>query len=261
MPRHIAIVMDGNGRWAHDRGRPRTDGHRAGEAALMDVLHGAIELGVSTVSAYAFSTENWRRSPEEVRFLMGFKQGRHPAPFATSWPNSGCGSAGPGGGQRLCGGRLSTSSRTPSSSRTRTDRLTLQFCVNYGGRAEIADAARALARDVVAGQVNVNKIDETVLARYLDEPACPTSTCSSARPVSSARSNFMLWQSAYAEFVFVETPVARLRPAGPLGCLPDLRQARPPLRRGRTGRTTMTRAHDDAMISIVRLAATDEHRR
>ena len=74
VPRHVAIVMDGNGRWAHARGLSRTEGHRAGEASLMDVLHGAIELGVGTVSAYAFSTENWRRSPEEVRFLMGFNK-------------------------------------------------------------------------------------------------------------------------------------------------------------------------------------------
>ena len=74
MPKHVAVVMDGNGRWAAERGLPRTEGHRAGEAALMDVLYGAMELGVSTVSAYAFSTENWRRSPEEVRFLMGFNK-------------------------------------------------------------------------------------------------------------------------------------------------------------------------------------------
>src|SRR5438094_3515050 len=74
VPRHVAIVMDGNGRWANQRGLPRTEGHRAGEAALMDVLYGAIELGVKVVSAYAFSTENWRRSPEEVRFLMGFNK-------------------------------------------------------------------------------------------------------------------------------------------------------------------------------------------
>src|ERR1700749_1841230 len=72
VPKHVAIVMDGNGRWAQARGMSRIEGHRAGEASLLDVLYGAIELGITTVSAYAFSTENWRRSPEEVRFLMGF---------------------------------------------------------------------------------------------------------------------------------------------------------------------------------------------
>src|SRR4051812_49639345 len=72
VPKHVAIAMDGHGRWPHPRGLPRVEGHRAGEASLLDVLHGAIQLGIGTVSAYAFSTENWRRSPEEVRFLMGF---------------------------------------------------------------------------------------------------------------------------------------------------------------------------------------------
>ncbi|MGZ4611422.1 MAG: polyprenyl diphosphate synthase, partial [Actinomycetes bacterium] len=74
VPRHVAIVMDGNGRWAKDRGLPRTKGHEAGEAALLDVIHGAIEMGIGTLSAYAFSTENWKRSPDEVRFLMGFNR-------------------------------------------------------------------------------------------------------------------------------------------------------------------------------------------
>ncbi len=74
VPRHVAIVMDGNGRWAKQRGLPRTKGHEAGEASLLDVIHGAIELGIGCLSAYAFSTENWRRSPEEVRFLMGFNR-------------------------------------------------------------------------------------------------------------------------------------------------------------------------------------------
>ena len=74
VPRHVAVVMDGNGRWANERGLPRTEGHKAGEASLLDVIHGAIEIGVDYLSAYAFSTENWKRSPEEVRFLMGFNR-------------------------------------------------------------------------------------------------------------------------------------------------------------------------------------------
>jgi undecaprenyl diphosphate synthase len=203
VPRHIAIVMDGNGRWAHDRGLPRTDGHRAGEAALMDVLHGAIELGVSTVSAYAFSTENWRRSPEEVRFLMGFNRDvirRRRDELAE------------------LGVRIRWAGRRPRLWRSvidqledaeqfthNNDRLTLQFCVNYGGRAEIADAAKALARDVAAGKVNANKIDETVLASYLDEPGLPDVDLFIRTSGEQRTSNFMLWQSAYAEFVFVET--------------------------------------------------------
>ena len=74
VPQHVAIVMDGNGRWANQRGLPRTEGHRAGEAALLDVMAGAVQMGIKYVSVYAFSTENWKRSPEEVRFLMGFSR-------------------------------------------------------------------------------------------------------------------------------------------------------------------------------------------
>jgi undecaprenyl diphosphate synthase len=203
VPRHVAIVMDGNGRWAHERGLPRTDGHRAGEAALMDVLHGAIELGVPTVSAYAFSTENWRRSPEEVRFLMGFNQDvirRRRDELAElgvriRWA-----------GRRPRLWRSVIAQLEDAEQFTHTnDRLTLQFCVNYGGRAEIADAAKALARDVAAGRVNANKIDETVLARYLDEPGLPDVDLFIRTSGEQRTSNFMLWQSAYAEFVFLET--------------------------------------------------------
>src|SRR6478752_5047001 len=156
VPRHVAIVMDGNGRWAHERGLPRTEGHRAGEAALMDVLHGAIELGVSTISAYAFSTENWRRSPEEVRFLMGFNK----EVIARRRDELGA-----------LGVRIRWAGRQPRLWRSvisqledaeehtkDNDRLTLQFCVNYGGRAEIADAARAIAEDAAAGRLRPGSI-------------------------------------------------------------------------------------------------------
>src|SRR6476659_4222252 len=143
VPRHVAIVMDGNGRWAHSRGLPRTEGHRAGEAALMDVLHGAMQIGVSTISAYAFSTENWRRTPEEVRFLMGFNKDvirRRRDELAElgvriRWA-----------GRRPRLWRSVIDQLEDAEQYTRdNDRLTLQFCVNYGGRAEIADATRRIA--------------------------------------------------------------------------------------------------------------------
>ncbi len=203
VPRHVAIVMDGNGRWAKERGLPRTEGHRAGEASLMDVLYGAMELGISTVSAYAFSTENWRRSPEEVRFLMGFNKEvirRRRDELAE------------------LGVRIRWAGRQPRLWRsvfdqlvdaedyTKTnDRLTLQFCVNYGGRAEIADAAQALARDVLAGTVKPDRIDEKMLARYLDEPDLPDVDLFIRSSGEQRTSNFLLWQSAYAEFVFLDT--------------------------------------------------------
>ncbi len=203
VPRHVALVMDGNGRWAHARGLPRTEGHRAGEAALMDVLHGAMQLGVSTVSAYAFSTENWRRSPEEVRFLMGFNKEvirRRRDELAA------------------LGVRIRWAGRRPRLWRsvidqlmdaeefTRdNDRLTLQFCVNYGGRAEIVDAVKAIARDVQSGQVSPAKIDERIIGSYLYHPELPDVDLFIRVSGEQRTSNFLLWQSAYAEFVFTDT--------------------------------------------------------
>ena len=203
VPKHVAIVMDGNGRWAHARGLPRIEGHRAGEASLMDVLHGAMELGVGTISAYAFSTENWRRSPEEVRFLMGFNKDvirRRRDELAA------------------LGVRIRWAGRRPRLWRSVIDqledaeqftrdneRLTLQFCVNYGGRAEIVDATRAIARDVAAGKLKANKIDERTIGAYLDEPGLPDVDLFNRTSGEQRTSNFLLWQSAYAELVFVPT--------------------------------------------------------
>ncbi|MEP6851437.1 MAG: isoprenyl transferase [bacterium] len=203
VPRHLAVVMDGNGRWAAERGLPRTEGHRAGEASLMDVLYGAMQLGISTVSAYAFSTENWRRSPEEVRFLMGFNKevirrrrdelsalgvrirwaGRRPR----LWPSV-------------------IDQLVDAEEYTRdNDRLTLQFCVNYGGRAELGDAARALADDVATGRLRPDKVDERTLGRYLYSPDLPDVDLFIRSSGEQRTSNFLLWQSAYAELVFLDT--------------------------------------------------------
>ncbi|HLY32936.1 MAG TPA: isoprenyl transferase, partial [Jatrophihabitantaceae bacterium] len=200
----VAIVMDGNGRWAHARGLPRTEGHRAGEAALMDVLHGAIELGVGTVSAYAFSTENWRRSPEEVRFLMGFNKDvirRRRDELAElgvriRWA---------GRRSRLWRSVISQLEDAEQYTRDST-RLTLQFCVNYGGRAEIVDATRAIAREVAAGVLDPAKIDERTISAHLDEPGLPDVDLFIRTSGEQRTSNFMLWQAAYAELVFVDKP-------------------------------------------------------
>jgi undecaprenyl diphosphate synthase len=204
VPRHVAIVMDGNGRWAHARGLPRVEGHRAGEASLMDVLYGAIELGISTVSAYAFSTENWRRSAEEVRFLMGFNKDvirRRRDELAAQgvrirWA-----------GRRPRLWRSVISQLEDAEDYTReNDRLTLQFCVNYGGRAELVDAVRAISRAVQAGELNPAKIDERTIAAYLDEPGLPDVDLFIRSSGEQRTSNFLLWQSAYAELAFVDTP-------------------------------------------------------
>jgi undecaprenyl diphosphate synthase len=203
VPRHVAIVMDGNGRWAAHRGLPRTKGHEAGEAALLDVIHGAIEIGIGCLSAYAFSTENWRRSPEEVRFLMGFdrtvirrrRDELNALGVRIRWA-----------GRRPRLWRSVIAELEGAERLTRHNSvITLQFCVNYGGRAEIGDAARAIAREAVAGRLDPDRVDERTVARFLYEPDLPDVDMF-LRPSGEQRtSNFLLWQSAYAELVFLDT--------------------------------------------------------
>ena len=203
VPRHVAIVMDGNGRWAKERGLPRTAGHEEGESSLFDVVEGAIELGVGWVSAYAFSTENWKRSPEEVRFLMGFNRDvirrrrdqMHELGVRVRWA-----------GRRPKLWRSVIRELEQAEELTRDNTVcTLTMCVNYGGRAEIADAARLLALDVAAGRLRADTVDERVLARYLDEPDMPDVDLFLRTSGEQRTSNFLLWQSAYAEMVFLDT--------------------------------------------------------
>jgi undecaprenyl diphosphate synthase len=202
VPAHVAIVMDGNGRWAQQRGLPRTAGHEQGEHSLFDVVEGAIEIGVGAISAYAFSTENWSRSPEEVRFLMGFN--RDVIRRRRDEMNE-------------LGVRVRGAGRTPRLWRsvikelrvaeelTRdNDVLTLTMCVNYGGRAEVADAARALAQDVAAGRLDADRVDERTFARYLYVPELADADLVWRTSGEQRLSNFMLWQAAYSELVFTD---------------------------------------------------------
>ncbi|MGW9549557.1 isoprenyl transferase [Citricoccus zhacaiensis] len=203
IPRHVAIVMDGNGRWANQRGLPRTEGHRAGEAALLDVMAGAVQLGIEHVSVYAFSTENWKRSPDEVRFLMGFSRDvlRRQRDTLDSW-----------------GVRIRWNGRRPrlwtsvvkeleiAEEQTRGNtRCNLTMCVNYGSRAEITDAVKAIAREVEAGRLTSAGIREETIARHLDEPDVPDVDLFLRTSGEQRLSNFLLWQSAYAELVFLDT--------------------------------------------------------
>ena len=200
VPRHVALVMDGNGRWAQQRGLSRTEGHRRGEAVLLDVVSGCIELGVTWLSAYAFSTENWRRSPEEVRFLMGFNRDvirrrrdqMHEMGVRVRWA-----------GRRPRLWRSVIRELEVAQELTADNNvMTLTMCVNYGGRAEIADAAREVARRAARGEINPERVDERMLARYLDEPDMPDVDLF-LRPSGEQRiSNFLIWQAAYAELVF-----------------------------------------------------------
>jgi undecaprenyl diphosphate synthase len=203
IPNHVAVVMDGNGRWAKERGLPRTAGHEAGEASLMDCIYGSLELGVKWLSAYAFSTENWRRSPEEVRFLMNFN--RDVIRRRRDEMND-------------MGVRIRWAGRRPKLWRSvieeleacekltaKNSTLTVTMCVNYGGRAEIVDAVSAIAQQVADGRIDPKKVTEKTIKKFLDEPDMPDVDLFVRSSGEQRLSNFLLWQSAYAEFVFLPT--------------------------------------------------------
>jgi undecaprenyl diphosphate synthase len=202
VPAHVAIVMDGNGRWANQRGLTRTAGHEAGEAALFDVVAGALEIGVKHLSVFAFSTENWKRSPEEVRFLMGFNRQvlRRRRDDMNRW---GVRMRWTGRRPRLWASVIRELEEAEALTR-HNDRLTLNMCVNYGGRAEIADAARAIALEVSAGRLDPSRVDERTVQRFLDEPDLPDVDLFVRTSGEQRISNFLLWQSAYAELVFLD---------------------------------------------------------
>ena len=202
IPNHVAIVMDGNGRWAKAKSLPRTAGHEAGEAALFDLVGGAIEFGVKEISAYAFSTENWRRSPEEVKFLMGFNRDvirrrrdeMNEMGVRVRWV---------GRPKRLWSSVIHELEAAEELTK-RNKVLTLNMCVNYGGRSEIVDAATALARDVKRGNVKVDAITEKTFAKYLDSPTMSDVDLFLRSSGEQRTSNFLPWQSVYAELVFMD---------------------------------------------------------
>jgi undecaprenyl diphosphate synthase len=200
IPNHVAVVMDGNGRWAKQRGLPRTAGHEAGEAALFDLIEGAIEIGVKEISAFAFSTENWKRSPEEVKFLMGFNRDvirrrlddMHDLGVRVRWA---------GRDRKLWKSVIDELERAEKLT-AKNKVLTLNMCVNYGGRAEIIDAAIELSKEIKSKKIDAGKINEKNFSQYLD---VPTDVDLFLRSSGEERiSNFMLWQSAYAELVFLD---------------------------------------------------------
>lgn len=202
IPNHVAVVMDGNGRWAKARGFPRTKGHEAGEVALFEVVQGAIEIGVKELSAYAFSTENWKRSPDEVKFLMGFnrevirrrRDEMNELGVRIRWV---------GRPQRLWKSVIEELQIAEEATK-RNKILTLNMCINYGGRAEIADAASEIARDVARRKLKPGQISEKVFANYLDEPKMSDVDLFLRSSGEQRTSNFLIWQSAYAELVFMD---------------------------------------------------------
>ncbi len=203
VPEHVAIVMDGNGRWANRRGLTRIEGHRAGEEVLLDVVAGAIQAGVKHVSVYAFSTENWSRSPEEVRFLMGYNRDvlHRRRDQLNEW---GVRIRWAGRKPRLWGSvikELQVAEKLTESN----DVLTLTMCINYGGRVEIIDAMRAMGEQIAAGRMKPSAITEKLLRSYLYIPNMPDVDLFIRSSGEQRTSNFLLWESAYAEFVFLDT--------------------------------------------------------
>ena len=204
LPKHVAIVMDGNGRWANAKGLPRTEGHKAGEDSLMDVVAGAIEAGVKVLSVYAFSTENWKRSPAEVSFLMGYSRDviHKRRVELNDW---GVKVLWSGRQPRLWGSVIKELLEVERMTRL-NDTLVFNFCVNYGGRAEIADAAAALAQDVADGKVRASRITPELLGTYMYQPQLPDVDLFIRSGGEQRTSNFMVWEAPYAELMFVDEP-------------------------------------------------------
>jgi len=199
IPRHVACVMDGNGRWAQKRGLKRTEGHAAGEEALFDTVEGALELGIEWLTVYAFSTENWKRPADEVRYLMGFNESilerrrdemnergvRMRFAGRRDWRVP----------KRLIRHQDASVALTEANRR-----MTFTIAFNYGGRAEIVDAVRA----IVAEGTPADKIDERSIRKHLYDPDMPDPDLMIRTSGEYRISNFLLWEIAYSELVFTE---------------------------------------------------------
>ncbi|MBI4728151.1 MAG: di-trans,poly-cis-decaprenylcistransferase [Acidobacteria bacterium] len=202
VPRHVAIVMDGNGRWARQRGLPRTAGHRAGEEAVARALDAALELGVSHLTLYAFSTENWRRSPAEVRFLLNDTE-RFVLRRRDEFHAKGVRMRWIGRRERRIPARVRRNIDESVEMTAGNRRLTLTVAFNYGGRAEIVDAVRRLAAAAREGALDPRRIDERAIARALYDPDLPDVDLFVRTSGEQRISNYLLWQSAYAELAFL----------------------------------------------------------
>lgn len=199
MPTHVAVVMDGNGRWAQRRGLPRTDGHAAGEEALMDTIWGALDAGIRWLTVYAFSTENWKRPVDEVRYLMNFNErllltrrdelNDHDVKLQfigrRDWRVP----------KRILR-RIDETLDLTRNNRT----MTVSMAFNYGGRAEIVDAVKEL----VAAGVPADKVNEKRLREHLYDPGMPDPELMVRTSGEHRTSNFLMWQLAYSELVFTD---------------------------------------------------------
>lgn len=199
IPRHVAVVMDGNGRWAQRRGLPRTEGHAAGEEALMDVIWGANDAGIGWLTVYAFSTENWKRPADEVRYLMGFNERllltRRDEIHAKGIRMQFLGRRDWRVPRRI----LRRIDETVELTRHNTG-MVLSMAFNYGGRAELVDAVRG----IVEAGVPAHKVNERTIRAHLYDPALPDPELVIRTSGEIRTSNFLMWEAAYAEWVFTD---------------------------------------------------------
>jgi undecaprenyl diphosphate synthase len=203
VPRHVAIIMDGNGRWANKRGLPRVAGHRAGAEAVRRTLRAAVKNGVEVLTLYAFSSENWRRPEEEVsdlKGLLGYYLERELDSLAKEGVKLRL-----IGDYEAFGPDLSKRLEKAMASLQSNRRLTLVVALNYGSRAEIAAAARKLATKAVSGEIEPASIDEEALGSHLQTHGLPELDLLIRTSGEVRLSNFLLWQAAYAELVFTPT--------------------------------------------------------
>ena len=201
IPEHVALILDGNGRWAKKRGLPRTMGHKEGCVTVEKTVEIAARMGIRYLTVYGFSTENWKRSPQEVRFLMGFSREiiHRRVEQMDEW-----------------GVRVRWSGRRPklwksvideleaAEERTKNNKvIDVVFCINYGGRAEIADACAAIAREVRDGKISGDRVTEKMIADHLYNPDIPDCDLVIRTSGEQRTSNFLPWEAAYAELDFV----------------------------------------------------------
>jgi undecaprenyl diphosphate synthase len=202
-PRHVAIIMDGNGRWAQSRGRPRLFGHHAGAKRVREIVEACPDLGVKYLTIFAFSTENWKRTQVEVAGLMGLFR-RYISKEARALKDEGV-------RVRFIGDRVRLDDKLVSLMdelellTCENEKVHLTIALNYGGRDEVSRATKRLAQDVAAGRLDPEKVDEETLPKYLDTYVLPDPDLVIRTSGEARISNFLLWQSAYAEYEFIDT--------------------------------------------------------
>jgi undecaprenyl diphosphate synthase len=202
-PRHVAIIMDGNGRWAQQRHRPRLFGHQAGARRVREIVEACPDLGVKYLTIFAFSTENWKRTQVEVAGLMTLFRRYITKEMQAFVKEEVC--------VRFIGDRMKLDPKLQilmdeTEQLTKdNDRVHLTIALNYGSRDEVARATKHMARDVATGKLDPDTVDETTLARYLDTHVLPDPDLVIRTSGEARISNFLLWQSAYAEYEFVDT--------------------------------------------------------